>query len=66
MIEKTYEMSRIRRGRLSTSPTWVLTLPDGTVEKFCSKKRAQKRERRWIEQRSISTVTTSDQPEAVK
>jgi hypothetical protein len=63
MIEKTYEMSRIRRGRLATVPTWVLTLPDGTVEKFCTKKRATERERRFKEsQRAISPQSASNEP----
>lgn len=39
-LEKVYEPSHIRRGRLATDPTWWVTLPDGTRQRFMRKRDA--------------------------
>lgn len=40
-LEKRYERSNIRRGRLSTSPTWWVTTDAGVKWRFQRKKDAQ-------------------------
>ena len=40
-LEKRYEPSHIRRGRLSTSPTWWVTTDSGEQWRFQRKKDAQ-------------------------
>lgn len=43
VIERAYEMSHIRRGRLATSPTWFVCTGDGTRRwRFQRKKDAQR------------------------
>lgn len=39
-IEKTYEPSHIRRGRLSTDPTWWVVFDDGSRWSFQRKRDA--------------------------
>jgi len=34
VLERIYEPSAIRRGRLATSPTWYVRLPDGKRWRF--------------------------------
>jgi len=39
-LERVFEPSHIRRGRLSTSPTWYVVLEDGTRWRFYRKRDA--------------------------
>ena len=40
-IERIFEMSHIRRGRLATSPTFFVSMPDGSRWRFQRKKDAR-------------------------
>jgi len=42
VLERIYEPSAIRRGRLATSPTWYVRLPDGKRWRFQRKLDATK------------------------
>lgn len=39
-LERVFEPSHIRRGRLATSPTWYVVLEDGTRWRFYRKRDA--------------------------
>jgi hypothetical protein len=41
-IERVFEPSHLRRGRLATSPVWKVTAPDGARWRFHRKKDAQR------------------------
>ncbi len=39
-VERVFEPSHIRRGRLATSPTWYVVMDDGSRWRFARKKDA--------------------------
>ncbi len=55
-LERVFEPSRIRRGRLATSPTWYVVLEDGTRWRFYRKRDAT----RFIEAGCICATHVDD------
>ena len=42
ILHRTFEPSRIRRGRMATSPVWILESPEGERTRFMRKRDADK------------------------